>query len=59
MRRLEDCSESTRKEIREVLRYLDNPDISPADREAAERGLNDWFCENLMEEFEWKPKPQQ
>ncbi len=48
----------TQAEIKRCQNLLDRADISDRDREDSERGLNDWFCESLMEEFEWKPKQQ-
>lgn len=50
MHQLEDFDEKTNKEINEVLRFLDRTDISDRDREAAERGLNDWFFELIFDE---------
>lgn len=41
----------TRLEISRCLKFLSQPDISPHDREQAERGLNDWFCQSIFDEF--------
>lgn len=51
MHRLAGFSKRTNQEINQILRYLDRTDISESDRDAAERGLNDWFCEMVLQEF--------
>jgi hypothetical protein len=41
----------TEAEIERCQKFLQRSDISEHDREAAERGLNDWFLQSVMEEF--------
>jgi hypothetical protein len=41
----------TQQEIERCQKFLQRNDISERDREAAERGLNDWFLQSVMEEF--------
>lgn len=41
----------SKKEIERCQQFLSRSDISESDRKAAERGLNDWFCEQVFEEF--------
>lgn len=40
----------TRLEILRCQKFLQRSDISESDRIAAERGLNDWFCQSLFDE---------
>lgn len=40
----------TKAEIQRCQEFLNRADISEADREAAHRGLNDWFCQALFDE---------
>ena len=44
-------TDQTRQEILRCQKFLQRNDISERDREAAERGLNDWFLQSVMEEF--------
>lgn len=41
----------TKLEIQRCQEFLNRPDISLHDREQAERGLNDWFCQSIFDEF--------
>lgn len=41
----------SKKEIQRCLLFLERSDISSREREDAERGLNDWFCESIWEEI--------
>lgn len=39
------------KEIKRCQKFLERNDISPRDREAAERGLIDWFTESIWDDL--------
>lgn len=41
----------SKMEIQRCLRFLERSDISESERESAERGLNDWFCESVWDEI--------
>jgi hypothetical protein len=42
--------ERTKQEIQNCQEFLKQPDISDHDREMAERGLNDWFWQSLIDD---------
>lgn len=44
----------TQQEIQRCQKFLQRTDISEHDRDMAERGLNDWFLQSVMEDHDDK-----
>jgi hypothetical protein len=40
----------TQEELKQLQAYLQRTDISDKDRQDAERGLNDWFWQSLIDD---------